>query len=152
MIHRILALFLALTWVAAAQTTAASDTGSGKPLEYNNQHEFAFARLVYNGSDSDGWGPRWQVDWPEAENHLLAGLSRLTRVDANSDGALVQLSDDTIFDYPWLYAVEVGALRLSEYEASRLREYLLRGGFLMVDDFHGPYPVSYTHLTLPTKA
>ena len=139
MIHRILALFLALTGVAAAQTTAASDTGRGKPLEYSNQHEFAFARLVYNGSDSDGWGPRWQVDWPEAETHLLAGLSRFTRIETNPTGALLQLSDETLFDHPWLYAVEVGSLTLSAYEAQRMREYLLRGGFLMVDDFHGPY-------------
>ncbi len=103
-----------------------------------NQHEFAFARLIYNGTDTGGWGPRWQVDWPEAENHLLQGLSRLTRLDSNPEGVLVQLNDDEIYDYPWLYAVEVGSLSLSAFEAKRMREYLLRGGFLMVDDFHGP--------------
>ncbi len=135
----ILALFLALSGVASAQTVTSPDTLSTKPLWFVNPHEFAFARLIYNGVDSAGWGPRWRVDWPEAETHLLAGLSRLTRVDANKEGALVQLSDDTLFDYPWLYAVEVGSLTLSEYEAARLREYLLRGGFLMVDDFHGPF-------------
>ena len=53
-------------------------------------------------------------------------------------GVLIELSNDALFDYPWLYAVEVGNWFLSDLEASRLREYLLRGGFLMVDDFHGP--------------
>ena len=115
------------------------DSGQMSPVLSDNQYEFAFARLVYNGDGNDGWGPRWRVDWPEAETHLLAGIDRLTRVDTNPQGALVQLSDDTIFDYPWLYAVEVGALSLNDFEAARLREYLLRGGFLMVDDFHGPF-------------
>ena len=98
--------------------------------------EFTFARLVYDGA---GWGdwPRWQADWPEAETHFLAGLRRLTRLDAGSEGVLVNLESDELYDYPWLYAVEVGALELSRLEAERLREYLLRGGFLMVDDFHG---------------
>ena len=50
---------------------------------------------------------------------------------------MVNLRDDALFDYPWLYAVEVGDWYLDDYEAARLREYLLRGGFLMVDDFHG---------------
>ena len=103
-----------------------------------NQYEFAFSRLIYNGNDLESWGPRWQVDWPQAENHLLQGLSRLTRLNTNPEGVLVRLTDDEIFDYPWIYAVEVGALSLSTYEAERMREYLLRGGFLMVDDFHGP--------------
>lgn len=139
MICRLLALFLALSGVAPAQTVTSPDPGRGKPAGFINQHEFAFARLIYRGIDSGGWGPRWQVDWPEAETHLLAGLSRLTRVNANQEGALVQLSDDSLFDYPWLYAVEVGSLTLNQFEAGRLREYLLRGGFLMVDDFHGPF-------------
>jgi len=99
-------------------------------------HEFSFARLVYDG---EGWGDwaRWQADWPDAETHFLAGLNRLTRLDTAVEGVLVDLESDQIFDYPWIYAVEVGALELSLSEAARLREYLLRGGFLMVDDFHG---------------
>ncbi|OED39625.1 hypothetical protein AB833_14600 [Chromatiales bacterium (ex Bugula neritina AB1)] len=136
----ILALFLALVvGSASAQSGTAPGSDPGMPAWFINQQEFAFARLMYNGIDLDGWGPRWLVDWPEAEVHLLAGLKRLTRIDVNPEGALVQLGDDALFDYPWLYAVEVGSLSLNNYEASRLREYLLRGGFLMVDDFHGPF-------------
>lgn len=121
------------------QTVTSPDPGSYTAGAFINQSEFAFARLVYRGNDNDGWGPRWRVDWPEAENHLIAGLQRLTRVDSRDEGVLVELNDDSLFDFPWLYAVEVGSLSLNDYEAGRLREYLLRGGFLMVDDFHGPF-------------
>ncbi len=77
------------------------------------------------------------TDAPEAETHLLQGIRRLTRVNAASEGTAIRLDDDSIFDHPFLYAVEVGGWLLSDDEAVRLREYLDRGGFLMVDDFHG---------------
>jgi hypothetical protein len=64
-------------------------------------------------------------------------VRRLTRLDAAGDGAMLSILDEQLFDYPWLYAVEVGGWSLSEAEAARLREYLLRGGSLVVDDFHG---------------
>lgn len=99
-------------------------------------HEFAFARLHY-GADAYGDWPRWQADWPEAERHFLQGLARLTAVDADREGVVLSAADSALFDHPWLYAVEVGSLALDERELDRLREYLLRGGFLVVDDFHG---------------
>ena len=111
--------------------------------------EFHFTRLQYSGNDiGRGFGGRgsWTTDWPEAEHFMMEGLSRLTKLDVTQvsvyngeGGELVNLSEDTIFDFPWLYAVEVGRWALSLDEASKLREYLLRGGFLMVDDFHGSY-------------
>lgn len=100
--------------------------------------EFSFARLVYSQSAFDDW-PRWRADWPEAETHFNAGLDRLTRVDVAPDGVLVRMNDENVFDYPWLYVVEVGSMALSSDEILMLREYLLRGGFMMVDDFHGIY-------------
>jgi len=98
--------------------------------------EFTFARLAHVSNDGGGW-PRWQADWPHAEEHFGAGLSRLTTIDVAESGVVVDLQSDSVFDYPWLYAVEVGALALSASETYRLREFLLRGGFLLVDDFHG---------------
>ena len=74
---------------------------------------------------------------PEAEDHLLTGIRRLTRIDTSAEGQYMSIMDKRLFDYPWLYAVEVGQWSLSQAEAARLRDYLLRGGFLMVDDFHG---------------
>ncbi|MCZ6586242.1 MAG: DUF4159 domain-containing protein [Gammaproteobacteria bacterium] len=128
-----------------AQLVAAQDfaTAAAPPTA-----EFQFTRLIYGGGGSGysyGRRPRWLIDWPDAEFHFMQGLSRLTRIDGaavsrNGDGGIrIGLSDDAIFNYPWLYAVEVGGWYLNPFEAGRLREYLLRGGFLMVDDFHGSY-------------
>ena len=104
--------------------------------------EFTFIRLVYSDAPSMyryyGYGREsWRIDWPAAETHFLQGLRRMTRVNASPDGKLLSLMDDNLYDYPWLYALEVGAWVLSDQEVTRLREYLLRGGFLMLDDFHG---------------
>lgn len=101
-------------------------------------HEFAFARLVYESNGYDSW-PRWRADWPDAEFHFSQGLDRLTAIDVAPNGVLVRLSGTDVFDYPWIYVVEVGALVLPMSEVKQLREYLLRGGFLMVDDFHGQF-------------
>jgi hypothetical protein len=115
---------------------------SAQPVTPLPGYEFEFTRLVYaeNPDYSRGWGwgaPRWTTDAPEAETHLLQGIKRLTRVNASGEGTSMRLDDDAIFDHPFLYAVEVGGWYLSDDEAKRLREYLDRGGFLMVDDFHG---------------
>jgi hypothetical protein len=105
------------------------------------QREFEFVRMIYTELfDSFGGRGRvgsWTVDMPEAEYFFSKGVSRLTRIDMGGEGIQLDLTDDALFDYPWIYAVEVGHWQLSEIEAERLREYLLRGGFLMVDDFHG---------------
>lgn len=76
-------------------------------------------------------------DWPRAELHFTEGVRRLTRIDIG-EGRHVPLTDDRIFDYPWAYATQVGYWDLSDAETARLREYVLRGGFLVVDDFWGP--------------
>jgi hypothetical protein len=81
-----------------------------------------------------GW---WLQDWPDAEDHFTAGIERLTRIDIG-DPRHVSLLDDHLFDYPWIYATQTGYWDLSDAETARLREYLLRGGFIMVDDFWGP--------------
>ena len=72
-----------------------------------------------------------------AEYHFSQAVERLTRIDVYADGHVVSPNTDDLFDYPALYAVEVGYWGFSDSQATRMREYLLRGGFLMVDDFHG---------------
>lgn len=99
--------------------------------------EFQFVRLSYTGATLFGGRERWLTDWPEAEQHLIRGIKRLTRIDTAEEGHYLSIMDDALFDYPWIYAVEVGNWVLSDEETARLREYLLRGGFLVVDDFHG---------------
>jgi hypothetical protein len=126
---------LAVAAVIAAMLPAlANDARTGAA-----DAEFRFTRLQYSDArGSRSWRGAWTVDYPEAEYHFKQGVQRLTRVDIG-EPEIVRLTEDRLFDYPWLYAVEVGRWYLSDYEAARLREYLLRGGFLMVDDFHGSY-------------
>lgn len=104
-------------------------------LEYTDlpqfHRRFGFSSRSGQGS---GW---WNVDWPAAENHFTVGIQRLTRVDTG-DPRHLRLTDDRIFDYPWIYATQAGWWGLTDAETARLREYLLRGGFLVVDDFWGP--------------
>ena len=103
--------------------------------------EFAFARLRYRQFGGYGGGYRrrssWGTDSNTAERHFMQGVRRLTRIDARSVEEIIDADSDEVFKWPWLYAVEVGHWELSESHAKRLREYLDRGGFLMVDDFHG---------------
>jgi hypothetical protein len=103
-------------------------------------HEFHFIRIEYVDLPGArrGWGRGWwRQDWPAAEIHFAQGVQRLTRIDIG-EGLHLPLTDDRIFDFPWAYATQVGYWDLSDGETARLREYLLRGGFLMVDDFYGP--------------
>ena len=109
------------------------------PADCDDRTEFAFARLRYSAirSQSAFEFASWGTDAPKADRQFVRGLRRLTRLDTRSVEQVVTLRDDRIFDWPWIYAVEVGHWDLSTDEAARLREYLMRGGFLMVDDFHG---------------
>lgn len=140
----LLALLFSISYIKPAIAQTADSRIDGLPTA-----EFHFARLVYNDAPGSRHAQRggraWSIDYADAEYHLTQGLKRLTRVDVqaveyNGDGGrLITLTDNRVFDYPWLYAVEVGQWYLSNEEAMLLREYLDRGGFLMVDDFWGEY-------------
>ncbi|MEM1089707.1 MAG: DUF4159 domain-containing protein [Pseudomonadota bacterium] len=127
--------------LAVLSTSSKADPASTTiPAAPAADAEFVFARVAFTTNQLRGGNRRsslWRTDYPDAEHHFLGGVRRLTRVDADPDGHVLTLSSDEVFDYPWLYAVEVGGWHLDLDEARRLREYLLRGGFLMVDDFHG---------------
>jgi hypothetical protein len=112
--------------------------------EFSPNAEFHFLRMEYRdntGNRGFGFGSRrgrgdgwWAQDWPDADEHFSKGVQRLTRMDVG-DPQHVSLTDDKLFDYPWIYATQVGYWVLSDQETSRLREFLLRGGFIMTDDF-----------------
>lgn len=138
---------LITAWAALGVAEAQSDD---ERLAAPPTAEFHFARLVYRDAPSSrrgrfGGRPAWATDYADAEFHVMQGIGRLTRVDSGpvdldgNGGRLITLDSDRVFDYPWLYAVEVGQWYLAESEAALLREYLDRGGFLMVDDFWGEY-------------
>jgi len=124
----------------------AAEYGDGRylnlPPDYRDPAEWVFGRLMYPEA---GWGAQWQfggtswtIDYPRGDRHIAALVRRLSVIDARSVEQPVNLDDgDDVFNWPWLYAVEVGRWDLSDAQAAKLREYLLRGGFLMVDDFHG---------------
>jgi hypothetical protein len=123
------------------------------PQGWDHQTEWTRARLRYpdiygynlnqpaylrDGSEFPGF---WTMDYPRSDRHLLEGIHRLTRIDARSVEQVVQLDGtDEIYNWPITYAVEVGHWNLPDEQAAQLREYLLRGGFFMCDDFHGTDP------------
>jgi hypothetical protein len=110
---------------------------SSLPPDADEHTEFAFARLRYPSYFSGFRFYSWGTDAPKAERQFVLGLRRLTRIHTRSVEEVVNLEDSRIFDWPWIYAVEVGHWNLSNVQAAKLREYLLKGGFLMTDDFHG---------------
>jgi hypothetical protein len=112
------------------------------PTDYREPAEWVFGRLMYPsigwGSGWENGGTSWTIDYPKGDRHIAALVRRLSIIDARSVEQPVNLDDgDDVFNWPWLYAVEVGQWDLTDAQAAQLREYLLRGGFLMVDDFHG---------------
>ena len=122
--------------------------GAPLPADFEQPGEWVFARLMYPPSRFGyryGWNrdwtegaTSWTIDYPRADRRIAATVRRLTRIQARSVEQPVNLDDgDDVFNWPWLYAVEVGSWELTNAQAQQLREYLLRGGFLMVDDFHG---------------
>ncbi len=123
-----------LIWLCLAIGEAAAEPGKSPEAELH------IARLVYlSHTGQRAWRPWWAIDYPEAEYHLTRGLARLTNIDVADDSIHLQLTDDEIFDYPWLFAQQVGRWNLGATEIGRLREYVHRGGFLVVDDFHGEF-------------
>jgi hypothetical protein len=104
------------------------------------QHPYArFARYRWGRLDWHEGGTSWSQDYPRADRHFAAALRRLTRIHTRSVEQPVNPDDaDDIYDWPWLCAGEMGDWKLTASQAKNLREFLLRGGFLMLDDFWGP--------------
>jgi hypothetical protein len=112
------------------------------PDDYDGS--FHFCRVWFrNGMGGDGGN--WSVDYPRADINLSIRLAELTKTAVSRAGEtqpnhlLVRLTDDTLFQCPFVMMTAVGSLHFDEREAARLREYLLKGGFLWVDDFWGSY-------------
>jgi hypothetical protein len=124
------------------------------PKDYQEKTEWVYARLMYppmfgvHGRGRGGFGrfrgidwtqgrSNWTTDYPRSDRHFSAALRRLTRVHARSAEEPINLDEGDQYDWPWLYAVEVGHWDLTDAQTKAMREYLLRGGFFMCDDFHG---------------
>lgn len=103
---------------------------------------FTFARVKYDS----GWRRGgWHIDYPDSDLNFSLRLQQLTTLKVNPTPVVVELSDEKIFDYPFLYMIEPGGIQLYENEVKNLRRYLENGGFMMVDDFWGDdeYAVFY---------
>jgi hypothetical protein len=127
------------------------------PPDWQEKTEWVFGRLMYptfpggrgRGRFGRGYGrfgrgdpwtqgyTSWTTDYPRSDRHFVSAVRRLSRVHTRSVEQPVNLDEGDQYDWPWLYGVEVGHWNLTDAQARSLREYLLRGGFLMVDDFHG---------------
>lgn len=103
------------------------------------QHEFYFTRGIYSDDFNigDESGGSWSVDYPAADRLFLYALNRLSIVDTSLDENAVKLTDPELYSLPFIYALEVGSMQLRDEEIAALREYLLSGGFLLIDDFWG---------------
>jgi len=131
-----------------------ADWGQINP-QGSEKAEFAWSRLSYTtslgGSGYGGYGGgyggyggygrrgggTWSRDYPKADRQFLMALNRLTRIQGRPTEQVVSLDNDEIYNYPFVYAVMVNTWTFSDDQAKRMRDYLLKGGFLMVDDFHG---------------
>ena len=104
---------------------------------------FVICRLAYRSVRMEYSGIGWQTDYPYAEINLTTRLSELTKTRVSRDESqqpnfyVVRLTDDTLFNCPITVASDAGTIGIRDDEAERLRTYLLKGGFLWVDDFWG---------------
>ncbi|MGE0042864.1 MAG: DUF4159 domain-containing protein [Vicinamibacterales bacterium] len=106
---------------------------------------FNFCRLQYASGYREAGGQGWTTDYPDADINFSIRLSELTktRVSRQPDGEpnhlVVRPTDDALFSCPFVLASDVGTMVLEDGEAEALRAYFLKGGFLWVDDFWGPW-------------
>ena len=115
------------------------------PVESPVHRAFTFSRILYDSDRREPGGQGWHTDYPTADQNLMIRLSELTttRVGFDEhdepDHVVVRLTDEALFNYPFIFMSDVGTLWLDDVEARRLGQYLLKGGFLWVDDFWGPW-------------
>jgi hypothetical protein len=105
--------------------------------------QWTFARVRYESwtvppdRRFDVFDEPWTIDYPVAEQNLSRRVRSVTAIQVN-DPVVVTLEDPDLWNQPWLYIVEPGTMRLKDAEVANLREFLLRGGTVTFDDFHGP--------------
>lgn len=104
---------------------------------------FSFCRLAYTSVRREASGSGWTTDYPYADINFMIRFSELTDAHVSMDAEgnpnhwVVRLTDESLFDCPFVMASDIGTVGLSPEEASNLRSYLLKGGLLWVDDFWG---------------
>jgi hypothetical protein len=112
------------------------------PADAHENAEWTFARYHFR-SNSDSGGYRrfhmWAADYPKADRQFTMGVRRLTRLHARGIEQVVDADSDDLFNWPWIYMEHGNGWNLTDDEVVRLRQYLLKGGFLLSDDTHGDF-------------
>ena len=128
--------------VRTAREIASHSTGTP---EWKNppgfeQDVFTFVRIIRDrASDGSPTAGTWITDFPDSDLNLSYRVQQMTSIKVDPDGRTLRLTNPELFNYPWIYMVEPGALLLREEEVPILRQYLLNGGVLMADDFWGEW-------------
>ena len=138
-----LAGLLLAALVLGAPIGAQQASLQGPPSGHLAGLQWTFVRIKYSAQLTrnyrfDYWGEPWAIDAPAAEQNLSRRLKTVTSIEVG-DPIVLTLEDPALWQYPWIYFVEPGNLRLKDEEVPILREFLLRGGTATFDDFHGPY-------------
>ena len=152
--HKCVALFAALLIMGTTAMTLAQRRGPrggyysiSLPREDSFNGDFVFCRIAYRQAyDGDGGG--WGVDYPRADQNLPIRIGELTRapvrfIEGEPHHVVVQMTDPALFSCPFVMMSEFGSTFITEEEAVAMKQYLLKGGFLWVDDAWGGY--AYEH-------
>jgi hypothetical protein len=173
MVKRVPLFVLAAVMMAASLAWAQQFFGFGNegrlpeglmvPPKYPTQNiedgNFRVCKLVYTSVRREANGMGWSTDWPYAGIHLMIRTAELskTRISKDANGEpnhwTVRMTDDALYQCPFMTASDVGTIQFSNEEVTRLHDYFLKGGFLWVDDFWGTAAwnqwSSHIHRVLP---
>jgi uncharacterized protein DUF4159 len=143
-------LLLGVATAAAAQFGGFRGFGPrGYPAKFaraeNFGHGFNFCRGVYTSGRREAGGQGWSTDYPDAELNFSIRLSELTRTRiardhyGDAEHVVVRLTDDLLYQCPYLHLEDVGTAAFTDAEVEGLRRFLLKGGFVWADDFWGTF-------------
>jgi hypothetical protein len=148
---------IAVVLLLGVATAAAAQFGGrfqgwgprGYPAKFAKADDFGrgfnFCRGVYTSGRREAGGQGWSTDYPDAELNFSIRLSEITKTrvardsEGDADHVVVRLTDDLVYQCPYLHMEDVGTASFTEPEVIGLRSYLLKGGFVWVDDFWGTY-------------
>jgi hypothetical protein len=147
----------AILLVWGLSVALAPDAGARNPAGVDARFaglQWTFARVRYQAwnvpasQGCDSFNECWTIDYPAAEQNLSRRIKTVTSIQVN-DPVVVGIEDPELWTYPWIYIVEPGTMQLKDSEVPILREFLLRGGTLTFDDFHGP--IEWAHMEREMK-
>ncbi|MGE0815588.1 MAG: DUF4159 domain-containing protein [Vicinamibacterales bacterium] len=138
-------LVLVVPAVSSLARGAAAQPGVFKEERFAGL-QWTFVRVKYTPTTGDlamrtrfgFWDDPWAIDGPAADQNLSRRVQTATAIEVGEPLAMA-LDDPRLWQYPWLYLVEPSNVVMSDAEAATLREFLLRGGTLTLDDFHGSF-------------